>query len=87
VRSASRARGRDSLGIKGPSLECAEGLSPQARVVFDAVAPHLPVQEGTVEDFVRSIMRPMVMDGVMTRRDAREAVEEGRPCLTLVVER
>jgi hypothetical protein len=63
---------------------CVEGLSDNARLVYDAIAPQLPPAEGTAEELIRATVREMVMSGHLSRRHARPAVDEAEPCLRLL---
>ena len=65
---------------------CVDGLSSNARLVYDAVAPQLPPAVGTAEELIRSTVRDLVMSGQLRRRDARPAVDEAEPCLRLLRE-
>ncbi len=65
---------------------CVDGLSANARLIYDAVAPHLPPPDGDGEALMRAHVRPLVQSGELRRRDARAAAEEAEPCLRLAGE-
>jgi hypothetical protein len=58
---------------------CGSHLSPQAKMVFDAVDSG--PQQGTLRDRLEKETRRLVMDGDLKRADARPAAEEASACL------
>jgi hypothetical protein len=65
--------------LAGAPYGCGSHLSPQAKMVFDAVDSG--PQQGTLRDRLEKETRKLVMDGDLKRADARPAAEEASACL------
>ena len=61
---------------------CAARLSPQARMIFDAVQAGPP--DGTLRERISVQTRDLVMGGSLSRSQARPAAEEAADCLRTI---
>lgn len=62
---------------------CAGGLSPEAKTIYGKVAPSI-TPKTDIKEALTSAVRPMVMNGSMTRDVARTAAEDASECLKLL---
>jgi hypothetical protein len=65
------------------ATKCAGGLGPDARQIYDLVAPEV-TPASNIKDLIVAKARPLVMSGKMSRDDARAAANQAGPCLKLL---
>lgn len=71
------------LADQASAAACSAGLSSDAKLIYDKTAP--TVKPATViKDALSAVVRPMVMNGSMTRAVARPAAEAASECLKLL---
>ena len=62
---------------------CAVSLSPQAAMIYRATAPDIHT-DTLIADALKTRVRPMVMNGQMSRSDAQTAAPLAGACLKLL---
>ncbi len=60
--------------------ECAAALSPEAKQIYDAVAPKVEA-DSDLRSLMRREVRPMVENGDLTRQQARSNAPAAGACL------
>ncbi len=80
------------LGAAAPALAaadpaalktCIDGLSPDARTIYTAVAPKVK-PDSVIPDLLRATVRPMVMGGKLTSSAAKASAPAAGQCLAML---
>jgi len=62
---------------------CSGGLSPEAKMIYGKVAPSV-TPKTDLKEALTAVVRPMVINGSLTRDAARTAAADAGECLKLL---
>ncbi|WP_422003387.1 hypothetical protein [Reyranella sp.] len=72
-----------ALADKAAADACAGGLSKDGKLIYSQTAPTIKPSTD-IKDAMRSVARPLVMNGTLTRDAALTAAEAAGECLKLL---
>lgn len=62
---------------------CASALTAHGKMIYEAAKPR--IKPGvTIADEIRSVVRPMVMGGKLSKAEAQSAAEPAGKCLAMI---